>query len=80
MECEAICSDCVCGKPVPDIVPNLNTYLEMQDGGCRIERHELLNEHWKLLGYMRSVREKYRFDRATLAAEQAAAEKKAREA
>lgn len=52
-----------------DIVPYLNDYLEMQDGGCPIDRHELLNEHWKLLGYMSAVREKYGIDQARLRAE-----------
>jgi len=76
MERADICAPCVWGKPVSPLVPYLNEKLEEQDGGCKHERHELLNEHWKLLGYMRGVREKYHMDQAKLRAEQARLEAK----
>lgn len=76
MECRDICSGCPWDKPAPPLVEHLNGYLEMQDGKCPIGRHELLDEHWQLLGYMKVVREEYRYDRA----KELAAQKKTREA
>ena len=76
MECRDVCSPCPWDKPVSWLVVHLNGYLEMQDGGCQLERHDLLNDYWKLLGYMKVVREEYRYDRA----KELADEKKAREA
>lgn len=62
---------------MPDIVPWLNKYLELQDGSCPLGRHELLDEHWRLLGYMRTVRETYWNEQAKLKAEQAKQERDA---
>lgn len=76
MECYEICEPCVWGKPISPLVEYLYHFLEMQDGKCPIERHELLDEHWRYLGYMENVRAKYWQDRAA----QEAAERKAQEA
>ena len=80
MECAAICSDCIWDKPISPLVPYLNEKLEEQDGGCQHERHELLNKHWRLLGYMKNVREAYAIDQAKIRAARERAEKKSQEA
>lgn len=72
-------SQCPWNKPVALLVAHLNEYIEMQDGGCPIGRHELLDEHWRLLGYMKNVREAYGMEQAEKAAARKRAEKEAQE-
>lgn len=74
---KAVCTRCPWDKTISPLVPYLNQKLEEQDGGCPIGRHELLDEHWRYLGYMKPVRQKYWADQAKLRAEQAEAKKKA---
>ena len=78
MELAEVCDECVWGKTIPDLVLHLYDFLLLQDGGCPIGRHELLDWQWRMLGYMRSVRDKYAVDRAKLKVERDAAEKRAR--
>ena len=70
-----ICETCAWWQDIPDLVTYLYRFLELQDGGCQPGRHELLDEHWVLLGFMRIERDNWRSYRRELEA----AEKKARE-
>ena len=57
---------------MPSLVPWLFAYLELQDAGCPLSRHEMRDEHWRLL---RKFRINWDLWRAELAAEEEARRK-----
>jgi len=39
-------------------------YMAMQDAGCPVDRHELLNEEWRVLGALKAERERMSAEKA----------------
>jgi hypothetical protein len=52
-----LCSACPWGMDIDPLVPWLYDYVLMQLAGCPIERWELDNEEWKMLGQFSTERE-----------------------
>lgn len=53
-----ICPACIHKKQVKEqIIYKLVHYMSVQDAGCQLERHELTDEEWILLGTIRQERE-----------------------
>ncbi|MDI6808267.1 MAG: hypothetical protein QME66_04700 [Candidatus Eisenbacteria bacterium] len=60
-----ICPDCAWSRdPEEPIIFKLLAYLDLLDAGCPVSRHELTDEEWRLVGIVKSERERFAVDKA----------------
>lgn len=55
---KVLCENCPWGRETEPLLGPLLAYIALQDAGCPLGRHELRDEHWRLLPVLRAERDR----------------------